>query len=128
MTQMIVHKCIQITCMRGYIVEAVRADLTLTKPAEIGHDHLESRVDQRLNHLPVNTHRLGPTVHTHERNTADAVANENLPEPTRVGVVQRKAVRVKIRRRHIETVRHEYAMSTPGFHQRCTHQRYRTFS
>ena len=68
--------------MRGHIVEPIGTHSALTKPAQVGNDDFEPSIGKRLNHLPKDSHRLGPTVHAHQRHPTDSLAHEGLTKPS----------------------------------------------
>ena len=65
--EVIVHERVQVARMAGDVVEAVRGDVGVAEPAQVGNDDLEARLGERLDHAPPDALRLGPAVDEQQR-------------------------------------------------------------
>jgi hypothetical protein len=80
----VVHQGVDVAGVGGDVAERVvgRTDVAVAEAPQVGHDHLEAGVEQRLEDPGEDALRLRPAVHEHDRTaTADPRVPVRLGEP-----------------------------------------------
>ena len=104
-TELVVHERVEVESMRCDVVEPVGTHVAVAEAAEVGHDHLEARRGEGLDHLPEDALGLGPAVHAQQWHATQAFVDEGLAEAARRCGVDREPVGVELGRRG--RLRHE---------------------
>ena len=71
----VVHERVEVDGERGDVVEAVGREARVAVAAQVGRDHLEAGVGERLDVAPPDALRLRVAVHEQQRSAADALAH-----------------------------------------------------